>query len=122
MSAIDVCKSFNDQPGVTPYIKYWGDEYFKKGWFGYKPIKGPDGTMSSGAMINGPHFKTKRGDIFVRRGADIIPGWGTIAGNLTFTNDFEADIRLIMEQDEVHGIFWLDDSTNEVLCYCWNDE
>lgn len=114
MSTLTKCNFINQMPGVVPYIKCVGDEYFRKGFFRYIPIKGPDGVMSTGSMVDGPKFKTKRGQIFTRRGADIIPGWGSIAGNLTMTNDFERDIELIMNQDNVEGVFWINENTNQL--------
>ena len=108
----------NGIQGITPYIKCFGDEYFKKGWFKYKPIKGPDGKMSSGALVHGPKFKTKRGQIFVRRGFEVIPGWGTVAGNLTMTDDFEGDLRNILRQDHIEYVFWVNEATNEVEAIC----
>lgn len=114
MSDINRYKLINNIQGITPYIKYYGDEYFRKGWFSYKPARGPDGKMSSGSIVNGPRFKVKRGHIFTRRGIDIIPGWGSIAGNLTMTDNFEQDLANIMNQDNIEGVFWVNDATDEI--------
>lgn len=114
MSSIEKCALINKIGGITPYIKCYGDEYFQKGWFGYKPIKGPDGKMSTGAMVGSPKFKIKRKHVFVRRGNEFIPGWGSIAGNLTMTDDFELDLANIMGQDNIEGVFWINETTNEV--------
>ena len=122
MSSIVRCKLMN-KSGKTPYIKMYGDEYFIKGWFRYKPAIGPDGKMSSGAMAHAPKTKFKRGQRFIRRGSEYLPGWGTVAGNLTLTQDFNADLENIMSQPEVHGVFWVDSKTDEVVAdWFKNDE
>ena len=114
MSTINQCKFMNTMSNVRPYIRMHGDEYFKKSWFSYKPITGPHGVMSSGAMTESPQTKFKRGEIFTRRGSEYIPGWGTVAGNLTMTPDFEQDLKLIMDQPDVHGVFWVNKETGQV--------
>lgn len=120
MSTISECKFANHV--MQPYIKYYGDEYFKKGWFGYKPIAGPDGKMGSGAMARTPHFKLKRGDIFVRRGSDYIPGWGTVAGNLTYTNDFEHELDVVLSQPEIECVFWVNAESGIIYATRFQDE
>jgi len=112
-NTITKCEFMNTL-GMTPYIKMYGDEYFVKGWFSYKPATGPDGRMSSGAMAHAPTTKFKRGDRFVRRGSEYLPGWGTVAGNLTLTQDFTADLENIMSQPEVEGVFWINPKTNQI--------
>lgn len=123
-SNIIKCKLMNSM-GMTPFIKMHGDEYFRKSWFGYKPIMGPDGVMSSGAMAHSPKTKFKRGDILTRRGSEYLPGWGTIAGNITMAetfDDFKKDLKNILSQPNVHGIFWVDEFTNRVEAVFWDDD
>lgn len=121
MSKFKKYELINNIQGITPYIKCHGDEYFRKGWFSYVPIEGPDGTMSSGAMVHGPKFKAKRNQIFTRRGDEIIPGWGTIAGNLTLTSNFEQDLMNVLSQDNIEAVFWVNDQTDEVEAICFDD-
>lgn len=121
MSTIQKCAVVNKMTDVTPYVKMYGDEYFRKGWFGYKAIEGPDGVMSSGAMATGPKMKLKRGQIFTRRGSEFLPGWGTIAGNLTLTDAFDADLNNVMSQPNVHGVFWVDEVLDAVVATRWNE-
>lgn len=121
MSKFEKYELINNIQGITPYIKCHGDEYFRKGWFSYVPIEGPDGTMSSGAMVHGPKFKAKRNQIFTQRGDEIIPGWGTIAGNLTLTSNFEQDLMNVLSQDNIEAVFWVNDQTDEVEAICFDD-
>lgn len=106
---------------INPYVIYKHDEFYEKTMFSFKPVARPDGTVVddhssqlSFLLQKYPH-KVKRKTQIIYRDGIVLPGWGTLAGNLTLGIDMDEGTAAIKSQEDVLGIAWVNDSTGELI-------
>lgn len=106
---------------INPYIIYRDDEFYEKTLFNVKPITRPDGLVVNehSSQVNFliqryPHKIKRKTQIIYRKG-DLLPDWGTLAGNLTLGIDMEEGTAAIKSQRDVLGIAWVQDDTGELV-------